>query len=197
MSARITFKVQKNDQEWKKLQARLRPFVNEPRAEVGVVGEQASEDHGGISMGELAAVHEFGSPKNNIPERSFIRSTLESNASEYATLLRPLLQQLLEGKLKVKRVLSIWGAKASADIRARLLRGAPLSPTLSKRTIAARKARALVRQQSGTSPGKLRSSDGRFLSLKNVGLRPLVETGKLVASISWEVVMSSTERPAA
>lgn len=193
--SRITFKVEQNDEEWKKLQARLRPLTKQPRAEVGVVGEQASEDHGGITMAELAAVHEYGSPKNGIPERSFIRSTLESNASEYATLLRPLLRQLLDGKISVKKLLSIWGAKASSDIRARLLRGAPLSPALSKRTLAARKARALARQQSGEAPGKLRSSDGRFLSLKNVGLRPLVETGQLVAALSWEVVMSSTERP--
>ncbi len=194
--SRITFKVSQDDREWKTLKARLRPFVKNPRAKVGVVGERASEKQGEITMAELAATHELGSPKNGIPERSFIRSTLDSNTSEYASLLRPLLRQLLEGKLTVKRLLGIWGAKASADIKARLLRGAPLSPALSKRTIEARKARALVRQQSGTSPGKLRDSQGKFLSLKGVGLRPLVETGQLVASLSWDVVMSSEERPA-
>lgn len=194
MSARITFTVEQDDKGWKALQARLRPLVKGPRAEVGVVGPKASEKHPGtkVTMAELAATHEYGSPKNRIPERSFIRSTIE--ASNYTDFLRPLLKQLLEWKITVKKILTEWGKLAANDIKERLLKGAPLSPPLSKRTIEERKKRAQERAKSGEKPGKLRDTGGRFLSLKNVGTRPLVDQGYLVAAIGYEVSMSEKER---
>lgn len=194
MSAKITLTIRKgSDKEWAALKARLKPLTKDPRAKVGVVGAGASRKQGKLTMPELAAVHEFGSPKNRIPERSFIRSTLDSKQSEYAQLLRPLLGQLLDGLLNVKKLLGIWGAKAASDVKGRLLRGAPIPPPLSKTTLAERKKKALARQQKKGPNAKLRDSQGKFLSLKGVGLRPLIDEGQLVASLSWEVQMSGVE----
>ena len=35
-----------------------------------------------VTLGEVAAIHEFGDPSNNIPERSFLRDTLEIKKDE-------------------------------------------------------------------------------------------------------------------
>jgi hypothetical protein len=191
----VTFTITQKYDEWEKVRARLRPILKGPRAKVGAVGASASKKHGDITMSELAAVHEYGSPKRGLPERSFLRSTITANASQYSAFLRPLLAQFLEGKLTIGRLLSLWGKQAAKDVRERLLKGAPLTPALSARTLEERKKRATQRQQSGTTPGKLRSADGKFLSLKNVGVRPLVDTGQLAASLTWEVVMSAPEEP--
>lgn len=194
MKNRITFSFKSDDAVWKDLKKRLKPLTQDPRAKVGVVGQRAEESRGKINMAELAAVHEFGSPKNRIPERSFIRSTLDAEKENYAALLRPLLTQLLDGRLVVKKLLGLWGVKAASDVKGRLLRGAPIPPPLSKKTIELRKEKAKKRsEQKGDK--KLRSADGRFLSLKGVGMRPLVETGQLVAAISYDVQMSGVERP--
>lgn len=195
MSTRINFTIKQTDGEWQKIKARLKPLTKDPRAKVGIVGAQASQTKGKLSLPEVAAVHEFGSPKNRIPERSFIRSTLDANKADYINLIRPLLVLLLEGKLTVKRLLGLWGAKAASDVKGRLLRGTPIPPPLSKQTVKERLARAKAQQQQGTKPSKLRDSSGRFLSLKGTGMRPLVDTGQLVAAISWEVAMEGTEAP--
>lgn len=190
----ITFTFKQNDAVWKDLKKRLKPLTQDPRAKVGVVGAQAAESRGKMNMAELAAVHEFGSPKNRIPERSFIRSTLTANKEAYIALLRPLLVQLLDGTMVVKRLLGLWGIQAAADVKGRLIRGAPIPPPLSKTTIELRKKKAKQRsEQKGDK--KLRTADGRFLSLKGVGMRPLIETGQLVASISYDVQMTGVERP--
>lgn len=194
MSNRITFKFSQNDTDWKALKKRLKPLTKDPRAKVGIVGQKADDEKGGANMAEIAAVHEFGSPKRGIPERSFIRSTLEANKDQYVALLKPLLVQLLDGRLVVKRLLGLWGIKAASDVRARLLRGSPIPPPLSPKTIELRKKRAVERAKTQNDK-KLRSSDGRFLSLKGVGMRPLVETGQLVAAISYDVQMEGVERP--
>jgi hypothetical protein len=188
------FHVEKKEEEWEALQKQLRPLLKHPRAEVGVVGEKASEKHGDgdITYGELAAVHEYGSPKRGIPERSYIRSTFEAKRKEYESFLGPLLTAFLGGRLTIKQVLNKWGEKVASDIVNRLLRGSPLTPPLSKRTIAARTKAAQKRQQEG-GDRKLRDTRGRFQSLKGVGLRPLVETGQLAAAISWEVVMNPSK----
>ena len=179
---KFEFSTKEISRELEAVKRDLRRLVREPSVKVGVVG--ASSSHGKISMAELAAVHELGSPKQGIPERSFIRSSFDRHLSEYSDMLRVLLTQYIEGKIKLPRLLGLMGQKASADVRAQIVGGPPLTPALAPATLERKKAKAL-----GRKDGKLRTSDGRFLSLKKVGTRPLVETGQLVAALSYEVLL--------
>lgn len=129
---------------------------------VGVVGDEAKKVHdeeSGLNMAELAAIHEFGAPAAGIPERSFIRATLDGKRGEYA---RDLLPRLFRGV--VERRTSIWqafelaGMQMAADIKARITEGPGIPPPLAPSTIARK------------------GSD-----------RPLVDTGRLLGAITWKV----------
>ncbi len=179
----IQLKVDTKDLDLQKLKAKFRALQGEPRAKVGIVGKGATQKKGPLSIVEIAAVHELGSPKRGIPERSFIRAGMDKGAAAYGAMLGPLLRRYLDGTLTIDRLLSIMGLKAQADVRAMIVGGPPLTPPLSPRTIAERKKAAQARGKQGP----LRDTRGKFLSLKGVGNRPLVDTGQLVAAISFEV----------
>lgn len=115
-----------------KLRATIKQLSSQPSVKVGVVGAKADEDHGGIPMGELAAVHEYGSPKQNIPERSFIRSTMDAHKAEVAGLLGKGLGNLLDGHTTASLVLYDLGGKMAAEVRGRIESG--LSPALKTPT---------------------------------------------------------------
>ena len=50
---------------------------------VGVQGKEGAADRGGISTGAVASIHEFGNAKQDIPERSYLRSTFDRNKRRY------------------------------------------------------------------------------------------------------------------
>jgi len=110
-----------------------------------------------MSIADIAAIHEFGSPKRRIPERSFLRSTFEENRNRYVNLLGRLLRQLAEGKMGVEKLLNVLGLKISTDVRKKItVEG--VKPKNAPATIAAKK------------------SD-----------RPLVDTGQLARAITYAV----------
>lgn len=49
--------------------------------DIGILGDPPSGDSE-LALAEIGAVHEFGAPERNIPERSFIRMPLESRQSQ-------------------------------------------------------------------------------------------------------------------
>jgi phage gpG-like protein len=84
----------------------------------------------------IAAVHEFGAPKRNIPERSFIRATYDENLVKLQQISDVELKRIATGKSTVKESLSRMGewltAKMKNKIRERI------APSLSPKTIAAK-----------------------------------------------------------
>lgn len=134
----------------------------QPYVKVGVLGGAKDARQGGeIGNVELAMIHEFGSPKAGIPERSFIRSTFEMGKAGYVADFRRLLVAVVEGKMTVPRALGLMGLKISSDIKKRVTSGTGIPPPNAPSTIAAK----------GSS-------------------RPLIDTGRLVNSVSHEVVMT-------
>ena len=163
---------------------------------VGVQGQQADDDHEGISNVRLASVHEFGATINHpggtryviggdgrarfvsndfngpvsgvtepheitIPERSFIRATVEGNGNAYRSILRAEMDKVLTNKTTPQRSLELLGLKVESDIKGRIEQGVgpPLAAsTLRKKTI-----------------------DGK------VGSTPLIDSGQLRNSITSRV----------
>jgi len=67
------------------------------------------------TMAEVAFYNEFGT--EHIPERSFLRSTVDANAGKYAKLYEKLMGAVFEGKLTVRQAMGLLGEKARADVR--------------------------------------------------------------------------------
>lgn len=77
----------------------------------------------GTPMVLVAAVHEFGSPKNNIPERSFIRSAVNENHDEYVRLNKINFVALIKNKITVEIALSRLGEMAKSHMQQKIRKG--------------------------------------------------------------------------
>lgn len=142
----------------KALEALERRIGQAYTVKVGVLSNAGNHDH--ISMVELAAVHEFGSPQNHIPERSFIRATFNEKRSELERFVGAIVKRMFADKNMTPLIaLNILGAWMAAQIQNKITQGPHIPPPLKPATVAAK----------GSS-------------------RPLVDTGRLVQSITHEVV---------
>jgi len=113
---------------------------------------------------KIAAVHEFGAPSANIPERSFMRAALAARAADLKALQERLVSRMLNGKMKEDTALMHMGVWARDAMKNHIVENkgfALLSPDYAKR--------------------KRRRSRGR----KN---KILVDTGQLLASIVFRIV---------
>lgn len=153
-----TWKVVKdNHKVWDELRRKLKKAGKAGAVvKVGVLASAGAHD-GDISMVELAAIHEFGSPAAGIPERSFIRSTFRNNRELLAKFLLRTAKAVLSDKLSVEDALGQLGLWAVSQIK-RTITAHDIPPPLKASTVA----------RKGST-------------------KPLVDTGQLVNSISWEV----------
>lgn len=148
---------------WERLRSKL---PQDAHVKVGVLaggGGTARTSEGGITMIELAAIHEFGSPANGIPERSFIRSTFERpdvvlKLNAYAGRLA---RAIVDDKTTWQVALGQLGAWAAAQVKA---------------TIKNRQTTGPEPQQNKPSTIEKKGSD-----------LPLVDTGRLINAITWLV----------
>lgn len=87
----------------------------------------------GVFDGEIAKVatiHEYGAPRANIPERSYIRSTVRERRGELQALMARLVRLMIAGKIDERRALELVGAWLVNAIKGRIVSGpfAPLKP---------------------------------------------------------------------
>lgn len=153
--------VKVDNKAWIALKKRLRTIGQTgAHVKVGVLGEAVHDGPKPISMVELAAVHEFGSPSIGVPERSFIRAGLKDDRDGMVRLLNDAARGIVAGTMSVETGLGRLGLWAQNAIK-RKITGGDIPPPLKPRTIA----------RKGSS-------------------KPLVDTGQLVNSITFEVVMA-------
>jgi len=74
----------------------------------------------GTSVIMVGSVHEFGSPSRNIPERSYLRSTMQDNKRKYKKDLSKLGAKIATGALTSEKALSLLALKVEADVKGRL-----------------------------------------------------------------------------
>lgn len=130
LKTRVT--VRDRDMGWKK----LRRILNNPlrqHVEIGVRGEDGSRNAGGISNVQIATIHEFGAPEANIPERSFIRSTVDTHIAVYAKLTKTLSRKVYTLKMPLPIALGLLGVKVAADMQRQIRNG--ISPALKQATV--------------------------------------------------------------
>lgn len=100
---------------------------------VGVPEGKREEDGTPVAM--IAAVHEFGSPSQGIPERPFLRVAVQRNRQKYGRLNRINLVKMLRGQATVEQALGQLGEMAKGDVQTEIRSGdfAPLKPATIKR----------------------------------------------------------------
>lgn len=132
---------------------------------VGVpAGPQHKDDETGetLSMVEIAAIQEFGSPEQNIPERPVLRQGARRAMREGASLNAAGLRAVIEGKKTLEQVVSLLGVAAVGSVKREFVQPDPEFKPLSPKTIAERKRK---RGKAST--------------------RPLVDTGQYRQSITY------------
>lgn len=139
-------------------------------ARIGVIAEQHYDDKTPVAY--VAAIHEYGSPQNNIPARPFFRPTISDKKSEWGKTMAKLLKQ---GK-NTEDVLALTGQVAAADVVKTI--SELDSPPLALSTKIARNRKA---HQGGKKP-------------KAISIKPLVDTGLLISSITSDVVDKEGEQ---
>jgi len=81
---------------------------------------------GKITLAGYAAVNEFGSENGHVPERSFLRSTVDSKQGEYQKALDDATGEMIDetihrgitaGVRKLQKDLGSLGVKASGDVK--------------------------------------------------------------------------------
>ena len=140
--------------------------LGEYEAHVGVLASKGGNvAHRGpaahpLTLLELAAIHEFGSPKAGVPERSFIRRTFNEPEGQKVLkdLYAKLAKKVITGRMKAEAAIELLGMKMQAMVKNRILNGPGIPPPNAASTI----------EKKGSS-------------------RPLVDTGQLVGAITYEV----------
>ncbi len=97
---------------------------------VGVHGD--SGDHEGVSVLELAMIHEFG--LGNMPPRSFIRAWAEENKEEINSESKKLAQRVVKG-MPLDQALGQLGTWAVGSIQKRMAEGIDPESLVDGRTI--------------------------------------------------------------
>ena len=103
------------------------------KVEVGVLGQQASAKHPNskLTVGELAAVHEFG--LGNVPERSFIRGFVDDEQQQVLFRIGELARRVAAGAMTPLEYRAAVNRLLVGGIRARMDEGIP--PALLPETI--------------------------------------------------------------
>lgn len=142
------------DKPWKRLMSRV-SGLGRLRVNIGVFSKE-THDNSDLTLIHLMAIHEFGAPEANIPERAPIRKTFIMKKAEYRKMVGQLVKLVLAEKLtmlKATEILGMWGA---SEVRSTIVAG--VSPPNAPSTI----------KRKGSST-------------------PLVDTGQLLNSITFEV----------
>jgi len=142
------------DRGYNALLAGIGSLAGEPAVLVGV--RQGAGEVDGTDLVLIASANEFGTSDGRVPERSFIRSTVDENRTKYVKDLTKVVTDAIDGKRIPKKSLERVGARATADIQRKIV--ALKEPANASSTI---------RQKKSSNP--------------------LVDTGRLLQSIDWEV----------
>ena len=114
-------RVHDRDHGYKRLKSTLRE-LDDAHVYVGVLQDRGSErtSDGKITLAGYAAVNEFGSEDGRVPERSFLRSTVDEERDTYEQALQRGLGKVIDGTSTTERELGLVGARVSRDVKRKI-----------------------------------------------------------------------------
>lgn len=160
---------------------------------VGIPATEAerNDDEPGapLNNAQLGYIHEYGSPKANIPARPFLEPGVEEQRASITSHLQTAAKAALNGQgEKVELSLNAAGLIASTGARHKLNSGefSPLAPS------------TIRNRHKGRNTKSMRASEKRYLELiaagsspeqaqDEAGIQPLVNTGQLRNSITYVI----------
>jgi len=122
------------DKVWRDLVKRLK---SKSYVKVGVLaakGGNAQHLGDGITISELAAIHELGL---GVPRRSFIKDGIEKNERKLQPVVAKLAKKVIEG-MPLDQALGILGVVGADTIKNYVKLGAHVPPPLSDKTVNAK-----------------------------------------------------------
>ena len=128
-----------------------------PRVKVGIQGKEAAKvREGGISMVQLGTIHEFGAPRANIPQRSYLRSTADEKKRKYVKFMEGSVRRLIRSpeRFNAKATLFQLGETVRSDVIKKIKSNIP--PPLKPATIA-RKGESIALIDTGLLLSSIRS----------------------------------------
>lgn len=178
---RVTKKILK-DIDWRAFDE-LRHRINAGKHAVRVGVPSGAAESDGTPVAMIAAVHEFGSPSQGIPERPFLRTAMQENRDKYVRLNRINLVKMLRGQMGMEQALGKLGEMAKGDVQAKLKNGD--FKRLDPKTIAARR-RARSNGYNKALQRKVAKKQAAGNAAGPID-RPLIDSGQLRQSITWEI----------
>lgn len=132
--------------------------ANKKALVVGVFGDKAltaAQGGSGLTVGEVAAAHEFAIPAGQ--PRSWLRSTLDENASSIASGMGKLYKKVVDGKMTPEEALNLTGLAVVGKIQQRIATGIPpeLSPEYLPRKLAEYPGKTTPLEASGQFRGSI------------------------------------------
>lgn len=124
------------DLGWRAALQAMAAAAGKPDAQV-VVGwpARAGQHRGsGLTVTQIAAIHEYGSPSRGIPQRSMLGATYDLNAARYADAARKIGIGITYGRIDLKRGLDLLGVTIKGDVQKRIAAG--IMPPNTPATIA-------------------------------------------------------------
>lgn len=97
------------DYGYDKLFTSFRLAPDDTKVVVGFLRSGAIYDKTGVSVAKIAAIHEFGSKDGRIPERSFMRSSIDGNQKQLEDLIKKLTAKIVDKRMSTVVALGLIG----------------------------------------------------------------------------------------
>lgn len=133
---------------------------------VGYLGD-GGQLEGGFTAPQLAALLTYGTADGRIPPRPHVGPAFDANRAKYERMLAQLLLRSFRGQVSLREALGLLGAVMASDIRAFVASPPGVTPPNAESTL----RRKLARTRPGAKGSPL----------------PLIDTGRLLGSITWAV----------
>lgn len=104
--------------------------------QIGIQSNAPDPEDGKLNMAQIASVHEFGTRDKKIPERSFIRTTMDEKNRTFSLLTDNQLSKIGRGETTVNKALNVLGQLIASAIKRKitLLQDPPNAPsTIAKK----------------------------------------------------------------
>lgn len=137
---------------------------------------QHETDKGTVPTASIAAVHELGSIKRNIPARPFLNPALEEKRDENVRLMLDAAKDALNGG-SISANLEKIGGKMVGDVQTKITE--ITNPPLKKATIAARNRRL-------SKPVKGKKLENAIETGTGIA-KPLIDSHQMYEAVNFEV----------
>jgi len=127
--------VKEDRRAWDKFIDQVENLKKKPHVAVGVLGENSSGEDFGLV--EYATANEFGTEANggHVPERSFIRSTMDEMDGKLKKEMADEKINIIIGKTSIAKALGTFGEKITSAIKKKItdIQDPPNAPSTVKR----------------------------------------------------------------